>query len=635
MNCANECNMLYDLQPVFPKTYYSLLKSAKLDNIDCLTGFNCPNNECNAELMINNETVCPECLFEFDIEDVMKSNHFFSFDLQQLLYLKIKHHGLKEPEPNLNSYLNYCDSDYYDNLLKDKDAYKIITFQASCDGVEITERSMLQIWPLFIKINELNCKEDDKVFLLSCYIGTKKPDTKFYLKNFVHSCNVLSDEGIYFDNVNCQIYPFLFNFLLDIPARSHFLHHSGHCSFYGCTVCEIKGQTIFFGRDKSKHKVVFPPALEREYKNKLIYMEELPQCGVLDISILNEIHYVDCFELCPVEPMHLIANNFTTRFLNSMFKFTHRKLICSLYGKEDALNNRIKEFGTMDKFKSKPRPITKRSNFKASELITWLFYTSPIVLRGILSKKGYGYWMLIVYALSNYWTGLKKSDLDFNHEIIKLFLEDLELVFSKSDYTLNAHQLLHLKILVQLYGPLFCNNSFIYESANGECKRLIKGSFAINEQLANQYNLKFNLDLEIKNMNNDMRLCNKFKKRNSFNYYKRIVVGKTKYTSYLYECRKKSKAKNSVVKLRNNEYFYVRYYFEKNGIMYAKGKKLNVVNNLSFCYENIRLELDYIFRVKLDRNFSVIRFDDIVDKVHLVKSRKQNFVLEIKHVFHN
>lgn len=158
------------------------------------------------------------------------------------------------------------------------------------DGAPIYENSTKSIWPIFLKINELNVSEDDKIFLYGCHIGTKKPDVKLYLHNLVIELNKLYDNGLRVKNE--IIYPVLLNGLFDTPARSHFLNHSAHNGRFGCTMCKIKGRTYFFKSNRNqvrrKHKMIFMPTSTRSYKSKALYnnfnSKQLPYYGLLGID---------------------------------------------------------------------------------------------------------------------------------------------------------------------------------------------------------------------------------------------------------------------------------------------------------------------------------------------------------------
>ena len=55
------------------------------------------------------------------------------------------------------------------------------------------------------------------------------------------------------------------------------------------------------------------------------------------------------------------------------------------------------------------------------------------MLRGVLRDDAYGWYMILVYAILNFWAELDKYEIDFNHNLIKVFLEDLSVHFDKSD----------------------------------------------------------------------------------------------------------------------------------------------------------------------------------------------------------
>ena len=49
--------------------------------------------------------------------------------------------------------------------------------------------------------------------------------------------------------------------------------------------------------------------------------------------------------------------------------------------------------------------------------------------------------------------------------------------------TMNVHQLRHLKVHVQNWGPLWCFSCFGFESVNGDIKKLFHGTREMSEQV--------------------------------------------------------------------------------------------------------------------------------------------------------
>ena len=613
MNAANEANRQNNLPPIFPKTFYSLERDAELQALLCKVGLDCQN--CQRQILLAGKKVCPHCASNLLPSDIMASDHFFCFNLTELIKLKLEKTALADQLASPDRYSNYSDGHEYLKIIQSRPGKKVITLQISCDGVEISDLSKKQIWPLFVKINELDLAEDRKVFLYSCHIGRSKPDVEFYLDNLVRELNDLNETGVFIERLNEIVYPVLLNCLFDLPARSHFLQHAGHTAKSGCTICNVSGESLALDpNNPRKHKVIFRPSGVREYKSKHLYerdRDELIDLGILGVSKLNSITYADCFQICPTEPMHQIFIGFVSRFLESMFLFKFKDSICSLYGQESVLDQRIKLFGSMEKFKRNPRPVSQRKNFNAGDHLIWFFYVGPVVLKGVLSKKGYAYWMTLVYVVSNYWSGLEKTELDFNHELIRLLLEDLQEVFSESEYTMNAHQLLHLKELVHRFGPLSQNNSFIYEAANGDCRRLVTGAFGVNEQIANQVSYRFNLDLDkAQNSKEELRLGNEFEHK-GVKCFKKLVKGGKMFTSLFYHQNSSSCSSNFAFRLVSGEVVFCRYFFKENGDVFFKGKILSKQKGLKFTYDRIKLNLDYIFYAKSGQSSRTFKFSDV------------------------
>lgn len=650
MKLSNRANAMSGLPEIFPNTFYSLERDAEFAELACKTGFNCQGCGIQMLVSLDEETACSSCDHPIDKNYVIAADHFFIFNLQQLITLMAEEHGIVQPVINADRYERYSDGAVYKRLLELKPGQRVITLQLSLDGVQLAESTTKQMWPLFVKINELNAPEPKKVILLSCFVGEGKPNADFFLDNVVEQLNYLFDNGILLRLPDEQlVYPLVLDFMLDMPARSWALEHSGHNAKFGCTSCKAEGVTYFIDRDQQRHKTIFRPSNVRDYKSESLYRRlaynELPYFGLFRISKLSLIQYRDCFEMCVPEPMHLIWINFVPRILRSMFERQFRNSICSLYKKEPVLNERIKLFGTMDKFKRKPRPISQRTHFNASENLIWFLYVSPVVLKGVMRRKGYAYLMLLAHAISNFWCGLPKSELEDNHKLIKVICEDLESVFNAGEYTLSAHQLLHLKRLVEKYGPLSCNNSFIFESANGECRRLIKGSFATNEQVSNEYRRLINLNVRHENVDEKVKLFKKFKDGDRENCFKKITKGGTKFTSRLHHLDKASHSRNDTVKMSSGVFLAIEYFFVENEEIYVFGRILKKIEDLKFCYSQIRLSLSYISYVKLESDFSVFPFDEIVEKVHLVREFEAGtseqlpngnlYVIDLIHIYHN
>lgn len=189
--------------------------------------------------------------------------------------------------------------------------------------------------------------------------------------------------------------------------------------------------------------------------------------------------------------MHCIFFGIVKRLLKLMFKLTPKHKF-SLKMFKSILNSRIKLFKNNVKMKRRMRSFDHLANFNATEYFNFFFYVSPLILKGLLDEQSYGFLMVLTYCISSFWSGCKRDDIDFIHNLIKLFLEDLEKHFSEREFTLNSHLLIHLKRHFLYYGPFKFSNSFIFEISNKyKCNDLIKSPFLMCKQVINQYNELF------------------------------------------------------------------------------------------------------------------------------------------------
>lgn len=338
--------------------------------------------------------------------------------------------------------------------------------------------------------------------------------------------------------------------------------------------------------------------------------------------------------------MHNLFNGFIKRILKLMLKLKIKRKM-SLKNKKVILNQRIKSFGYMSKFKRRPRSFDHLKNYKANEVFTWFFYISPLVLRNLLDDDAYGHCMLLVYCVSNFWCGLKRDEIELNHGLLRIFLEDVKKYFGLNEFTINSHLILHLKKSVRDYGPLAYNQAFIYESGNKDIKRLIKSSHGMNEQILSQYNYKFFLNLDKHPEDEKLELSVVHKDDNT-NYYDKMKRNGKVYTTWPYDDGKKSS--NCFVKLKNGDFFMINSFFHRtDDELVCNGKILRKIDNLKFSYQNFDLELDYIYNCELQNDLTEFNVDDIVDKVHFVKGYVRNscsqsdslFVIDLKHIVHN
>ena len=109
-----------------------------------------------------------------------------------------------------------------------------ITLDLNIDGLPLYHSSKVQLWPILCSIVGSNLEP----FAVSLYIGTKKPDLK-YFEHFTSEYLHLSSEEFF---VKAQRHTLSIRCLVcDAPARAFVKQCKGHTAYSGCERCLEKG----------------------------------------------------------------------------------------------------------------------------------------------------------------------------------------------------------------------------------------------------------------------------------------------------------------------------------------------------------------------------------------------------------
>lgn len=253
-------------EPFLPNSYYLVEKKAdfKDDFLKTTYGFICMH--CKIQINLKQEDkICPSCHEVIVKNELMKIDHFFRFDVEQMIQMILENVRIQEEDSNTSGFIKSMSDGLvykeYKSLKSSEE--RIITIVLSSDGMKpFGNASEFEVWPLFLRINELDCPLFDKTFLFANFYGKKKPDVSFYLDNLIDTLSDLFNRGIYVERLKCKVYPMLIVNVFDYPARVHFLNHLSHKADYSCTMCYIKGTQI------DRHHHLFTPEADIQLKIK-------------------------------------------------------------------------------------------------------------------------------------------------------------------------------------------------------------------------------------------------------------------------------------------------------------------------------------------------------------------------------
>ena len=153
------------------------------------------------------------------------------------------------------------------------------------DGVQLTESSTNEFWPIYGKI------QSGKPFLIALWYGHSKPnDFNEFFQDFVEEAICLEDNGIC---IRKKQYKFEIHFFsADTPAKAYSLMVKAPAGYWSCTKCRVKGQRIIRIIKKAK---VGNRNKKGKLKNKLIKKGQKNK-KLKDKVIRSNIHFISLNE---------------------------------------------------------------------------------------------------------------------------------------------------------------------------------------------------------------------------------------------------------------------------------------------------------------------------------------------------
>lgn len=348
-------------------------------------------------------------------------------------------------------------------LSKFKSINHLITIKVGIDGVPISKSSNLQFWPILFSVDQ--CK-DKSVYVAALYYGSHKPNNvDDFLSDFVAEMKELETNGLYFNNVNYVIR--IRCLVADAPARSFLKCIKNHNAYYGCERCSRKG--------KWKGRVIYPVrTLSQLYTDNSFKLFEFPKhhqgitpLSQIDIGLITQI---------PLDYMHLCCLGIMKKLILSWIEGPgHFKLRRS---NVNIISNRLISLRNQmpTKFSRKPRSLDEVRNWKATEFRTFMLYTGPFVLKGVLDSKRYEHFLLFhaaMYILCS--NNVKDTDwVNFAEELLEKFVNLVPIHYHSEFLSYNMHSVQHLAQDVRNHGSVDNFSAFEFESYLYKLKQLLR-----------------------------------------------------------------------------------------------------------------------------------------------------------------
>ncbi|KAJ8311221.1 hypothetical protein KUTeg_011228 [Tegillarca granosa] len=232
------------------------------------------------------------------------------------------------------------------------------------DGVSLYSSSKIELWPIFLAINELSPMlrfARENILLMGLWQGKGKPPFQSFLKIFSEEMNTIYNDGVEV-TIEEETYTVKLSVLCcitDLPAKAETLNMSYFNGEYACITCTEPGLTVAQGKGHTK---CFP------YRNaESRYSRRSDESIIINMNEGSNIKRSKGFK-----GMSELANLQSYNIVDGTVP--------------DYM--RMKNIKPPSNIERLPRDLEKHyQHFKATELQTWLLYYSIPCVRGFLEEE--------------------------------------------------------------------------------------------------------------------------------------------------------------------------------------------------------------------------------------------------------
>ena len=391
------------------------------------------------------------------------------------------------------------DGSAYRNMLKDDgflcDKYSL-TAIINTDGVNLYSSSKVELWPIFMAINEISPKarfSRDNLLLVGIWQGKGKPPFKVYIESLAPHLNSLYHEGFNFtlDGDNITVKVKVVCGVFDLPAKASILEMTYFNGKDACITCEASGMTVKQGKGSARS---YP------YMNGIYTLrkdEDVRVCmlagndkkrvkGFKGVSGLASIHSFDLVDGIVPDYMHAVLLGVTSTLMFKWFSPTqsNKSYFVGKHLKE--ISRRLQNIKPPASIERLPRDLEKHyKNLKATELQSWLLFYALPCLVGILPDRylrHFSYLSEAIYILLG--DHITNTLLCRAEHLLGKFYSSFSELYGAGSCGLNVHNTcIHLVYYVKLWGPLWAWSCFGFEDNNAMLLQAVHGTGMVTKQI--------------------------------------------------------------------------------------------------------------------------------------------------------
>ena len=330
------------------------------------------------------------------------------------------------------------------------------------DGLPIWKSSGHQIWPILGQIDDFH------PFPIALYFGTTKPrDVNEFLEDFLVEYKTLKETGFVMDalhfNISIRLFP------CDAPARQLLKGVKAHNAYYGCERCEVKGEwegrVVFHDLDaplRTDEKFA-----NLDYENHQTVVSPLATAGFKCISIF------------PLECLHMVDFGGTKRLIKFL---TAGPRVCRISAAQvQRLSECLEALkGTFpSEFSRQPRSLKDLKYYKAVEFRSFLLYSGPVVLKGVVNDEIYTHFVSFSVAIRILGSRLSKEPemVNYARQLLRWFVAESRKLYGSTFTTYTIHSLIHIPDDVTYHkSNIYEMSAYPFENYLGMLKRVIRSA---------------------------------------------------------------------------------------------------------------------------------------------------------------
>ncbi|XP_047213875.1 uncharacterized protein LOC124864964 [Girardinichthys multiradiatus] len=376
-----------------------------------------------------------------------------------------------------------------------------ITLTFTCDSSPLLKSSKFSVWPILCTINELPYVERCKnVLLHTLWFGKGKPLLQCFFTPFINELHKLSNEGFTWEDesgleLNTRVAAKIC--VCDSMARSAVQNFQPFSSEFGCGFCYHKGELVQKGRGYTR---VYPVQIdgcdlrhmaETEQLATLVIENGYPQgqMGVKGHSPLLLLPAFDVIKGFIPDYMHCVCLGVVPEFVN--------RWLDPLYGRKrfhlppqslKDLDKALCAIQPPDEIRQRPRRLSERMHWEASEWRAFALLYSPVILCKVLPKLYYKHWMLLVSSLhvllSQFAT---QEEISCAELCLVQFVSQVPSLYGLEHCSFNCHLLMHLTDCARNWGLLWANSAFVFQDVHSRLLQMYSRTQSASSHIFKQF----------------------------------------------------------------------------------------------------------------------------------------------------